>query len=143
MTTFTTPPHDSTAQHVAAGLYVTHLYDPRIIIFHVHDVHAATIDAWYEGNKEAILTWPADVPFRSVHDLNAGQHVIMTPRVRALGLQLLYMRKDFRGRTAIATHSTLGATIVNLFMRIQTASPIKGAVFPDLAQALSWLRQDF
>ena len=127
-------------EQVSPGLTREWLCDKRVVVYTLANVHRSTIDTWIDAFKADILNWPADQTYLVMHDFSTKK-VDATPYGRHRAEELLWLRRELKGRAAIVLPHTIAAALIQVFVRIaQTkGTPRVQQVFTSRDAALKWL----
>jgi hypothetical protein len=115
----------------------------KIALYQLSAMDIATLEAWCTAVYEDIMAWPADKPYRALHDLTLNEHLSLSPRARAYGLKLFYARHDLKGRVVALLNKTvpaqIAARVIRTFTRLQSRSSLTVEIFFDRQKAIDWL----
>ena len=105
----------------------------------VHPARAA-VDVWYEAFKADILAWPGDRPFLVIHDLT-HKNVALTPYARKRVQEMVFLRPELEGRSALILRSTFASHLIELFLRQQKQTPRVRRAFFSREKAIDWVKE--
>jgi hypothetical protein len=137
-----TPPSSGPAspvEQLTAGITREWILDRRIVIYAGINLSRAAIDSWYEAFKADIMAWPVDRPYLVVHDLT-HKNVALTPYARKRAQDMVYLRPDVKGRSALIMRNTFASHLIDMFLRQQRNTPRERRVFYTREKAIEWLK---
>jgi hypothetical protein len=143
--TMTSLPSSSTGpgspvEQLPHGITREWMLDRRIVIYSGINTPRASVDSWFEAFKEDLLAWPADRPYLVVHDLT-HKNVALTPYARKRAQDMIFLRPDLKGRSALIMRNTFASHLIELFLRQQRQTPRIRHVFYNREKAVAWLRE--
>ena len=130
----------SVSQQVSSGVCREWLYDGRIVVYTLANVHRSTIDNWFDAFKADILEWPSDQTFLVMHDLSSNR-LDATPYARHRAHELSTLRPELHGKAAIVLPHTIAAAMIEVFVRVTQSKGTARVqrVFTSRDTAMAWL----
>ncbi len=124
------------------GLTVEQLHDGQIVIFTVHDMSPATVEAW--ANKVIELTEARQA--KNIHYIHDASHVAfsMTPHFRRHSERITAAHPDAEGYVGIILRESLLLKVTRIFIEnlVKRSQPkITTRIFFDRSYALDWLTE--
>jgi hypothetical protein len=118
------------------------LHTDRILCYRFQDLTPVTIDVWGDDLSNALLTWPAEKPWRLLLDIRAQGGLPNTYALRR-AYAISSLRPELPGRLALLISSRLAAEIMSAGMRASGNTYRLRRVFVVQAVAVSWLLQNY
>ena len=116
------------------------LENGRIVYFTLTSVARPAVDAWLNASEDTVRTWPAEVPYLSIHDLREGT---VTPYIRRQSAAVVArMPTSLRGRSAVLVPRTFANQLIRLIVTIDLVRinrNIQRNVFFNRQDAVNWL----
>jgi hypothetical protein len=129
----------SPVEQLAHGITREWILDRRAVIYAGINPTRAAIDIWYEAFKEDLLAWPADRRFLVVHDLT-NKNVALTPYARKRTQDMIYLRPELKGFSAVIMRNNFASHLIELFLRQQTQTPRIRRIFFSHEKAIDWIK---
>jgi hypothetical protein len=125
-----------------SGLTVEQLHDGQIVIFTVHDMSPATVEAW--ANKVIEMTEARQAKHICyIHDASYVAFS-MTPHFRRHSERIAAAHPDAEGHVAIILRESILLKLTRIFIEnlVKRAQPkIATRIFFERGQALEWLTE--
>jgi hypothetical protein len=129
----------SPVEQLSSGITREWILDRRIVIYAGVNPARAAIDTWYDAFKTDILAWPADRPYLVLHDLT-NKNVALTPYARKRAQDMIYLRPELKGHSALLLRNTFASHLIDLFLRQQRQTARERHVFYSREKAIDWLK---
>ncbi len=124
----------------AAPVIPEWLHDGKIFAIAVKEGTRLALDAWYNQVAEVVRQWPASQPLLLLHDFSQT-NASMTPYARARSQELMELRPELGGRSAVILARTPFWSLVQLLLRSQRSGLRARQVFFSRQEGLTWLER--
>ncbi len=131
--------HSEQVEQLSQGVTREWLCDGQIVVYAVLDVRRESIDTWVDAFTTDLMNWPADQPFRVIHDFSAPG-AVTTPYARARAQEIVDVRPEIKGRAAVVLSASVFNSLIHLFLNRQSNStPRVRKTFMSREAAIAWL----
>lgn len=132
---------ETTPQEIAPGIFLSWLYDKRIVAFHVTRVTRDSLDTYIAINKRLLMHWPTDQTYLALH--GAAPDVDIPPYLSKRYIELMHLANTLKltGRDAILIPKDSTAYLMQMMIRkhLPTLACIEPRIYYDRAAAITWL----
>jgi hypothetical protein len=128
-------------QPLSQGATRQWLYDKRIVVYRIQDIHRETVDAWANAVTEDVNNWSPNRPLLNMHDFTAIETLSFSPYVASRARALTSLAPNHAGRTALVMQKSLVSTIIYLFLKSQQNKVRPRKIFTDAREGLAWLKE--
>lgn len=118
------------------------VYDRKIVVFSVENTSRDTADAWANGIKEILATWPKEKPYLAIYDVSKIMSLTPYARKRTEDVAVFASEQNLHGYTAIVLQNNILSTILKLFVQRDLTRKNAGferRIFLKREEAIEWL----
>jgi hypothetical protein len=118
------------------------VYDERILMFTLNNMHREVIDRWAQEATDWLRNCPDEIPFLTLVDLSAP-NMTATPYLRERSSEMIRVRPEKAGRTAIVLpYSITTRAMQGLFILINRLNQHRRRkIFLKRDEAIAWLAE--
>lgn len=125
------------------GLQQEWFENNKIAILTLHNTNMETLELWSKTTQQIISNWPANTPYRILHDYSRVD-IILSPYMRRKSEEIMQARPDLSGKAGLVLKRSvvahLAQTIFNTIWKKGYQSRQR-KIFFSREDGLKWLQE--